>query len=81
MLVEEFIELDRRANCIVDSRLDRPPSPPILQPDLYPNYLPPIIIGAVWVSIPAGPQLHHGRPGELFRRRAATGAASSQGQP
>jgi hypothetical protein len=42
-------------NCIVDSRLDRPPSPPTLQPDLYPNYLPPVIIGAVWVSIPAGP--------------------------
>lgn len=39
----------------MDSWLHRPPSPPILQPDLYPNYLPPIIIGAVWVSIPAGP--------------------------
>lgn len=38
-----------------DSRLHRPPSPPILQPDLYPNYLPSIIIGAVWVSTPAGP--------------------------
>lgn len=39
----------------MDSRLDRLPSPPVLQPDLYPNYLPPIIIGAAWVSIPAGP--------------------------